>query len=208
MSGQVLATHIKSKSITADDISDSAQLTPEMHARRALNALPLSLTDLRKWDALEQILPFTPATTYLGLASGTYGSSPPQAATGDCKATTTTRRARLLVALPDNYVADGGCQIRAIAGMKTTVADTSATILVEAYQLNDDGTLSANLVSTGALSINSLTLASKDFVLDPSTLSPGDRLDVRVSIAIVDAASATAVIGVLHALKLRCDLQP
>jgi hypothetical protein len=63
-------------------------------------------------------------------------------------------------------------------------------------------------VATSATSINSLTLANKDFTLNTTGLVAGNRLDVRVSIAVNDAAGVTAVIGVLHDLVLRCDVQP
>lgn len=92
--------------------------------------------------------------------------------------------------------------------MKTTVADVSATIDVEALELLEDGTVSADLCTTAAQNINSTTYDDFDFVITSTTLVAGSRLQVRISIATNDAAGATAVIGVLHNLSLRCDCRP
>lgn len=92
--------------------------------------------------------------------------------------------------------------------METSVADVSATVDMEAYELQMDGTISSDLCTTAAQSINSLTLANKDFVLTATNLAAGDVLDVRVTIAVNDAASGTAVQGVIDKLILRCDVKP
>lgn len=147
----------------------------------------------------------------LRIVTGTFGSAPTQVQTGDVKALgAVTRRARLFVTLPDTYDAGEDLQIRLNAMMKTTLADTSATVDVEAVKVNTDGTLSADLVSTNAISINSgvNTLASRDFTITPTGLQPGDRLDVRLSVAVNDAAGVSAVIGVIHEVILRCDVRP
>lgn len=176
---------------------------------RALVSFPQKLTDFRVWDAMSSLLPAAGATDDLGIYAQTFGTTPVQVQTGDLKAAgATTRRARMIIQLPDNYVSAGDVQIRCQAGMKTTVADASCTIDVEAYEMVSDGTLSADLVTTAAQSINSLTYAAKDFTVTATDLVAGDRLDVRVTIVCTDAASATAVIGVLHDLILRCDVQP
>lgn len=53
----------------------------------------------------------------------------------------------------------------------------------------------SDLVTTSATTINSLTAAAKEFAITPTGLVAGDELDVRVTIAITDGATATAVIG-------------
>jgi hypothetical protein len=146
----------------------------------------------------------------LRLVTGTFGTNAPRVKTPDMKAvgSVITRYARLIVMVPDNYDAAEDLQIRLNAGMETTVADVSATIDVEAYELQGDGTLSADLVVTAAQSINSLSLANKDFILNGTNLVPGDRLDVRIAIAVRDNASVTAVLAVLQDVILRCDVRP
>jgi hypothetical protein len=150
-----------------------------------------------------------PGADDLQVYTGTFGTHVPSLRSRDVKAAgAQTLRARLIIALPDNYDAAESIQLRCLAGMNTTVADTTATIDLEAYELQSDGTLSSDLVETSAQSINSLTLANKDFNITATNLVAGDRLDVRVTMAIYDAAGVTAVIGVLQDLILRCDVRP
>lgn len=161
----------------------------------------------RVHDAFGTLLPATPANDDLGLIGGTFGTAAPTIQTGDAKAASVTRRARALIYLPPEYQAGESVSIRAYAGMKTTVADTSATIDFEVYSSDLDETVSADLCTTAAQSINSLTLANKDFVITPTNLAPGSILDVRMTIAIVDSATATAVIGLIGRVALLADIR-
>lgn len=210
MAGEVQATSIVANSLTATHMrTPGANLPRTVMATNALQLFPVNLAEVCKWDDLSLKLTNTPATTYLGVTTGTYGTNPPTLQTGDLKtAGSTTRRGRIILALPDRFPAAGSVSLRAIAGMKTTVADTSATVLLEAYQLLNDGTLSSQLTTGTPITINSLTLANQDFAVTSTTLNPGDRLDVRVSITVNDGAGLTAVIGLLQSLILRCDCLP
>ncbi len=171
---------------------------------------PVNFALLRVWDALGTNLPATPASDDLGLVTGTFASAASYVGTGDVKAAgTTTRYARFFVPIPPTF--QGGQEtitVRLIAGMKTTIADTSAVADVEAWRLDTDGTLgAADLCTQAAQSINSLTAASKDFNIDPTTLAGGDVLDVRLTITVVDAATVTAVIAALWQIELQADLR-
>jgi hypothetical protein len=200
--------------LTPSEIKDihvhaGADIATTKIAQRVLATLNHPLHNFRTWDALATNLPGTPASDDLGLVTGTFGTDTPYIGTGDLKAAgATTRRAGIIIQLPEDYEDANTVNIRCIAGMKTTVADVSATIDVEAYRIDEDGTLGASdLVSTAATTINSLTAANKDFTVDASTLVKGDALMVRVSVAVNDAATATAVIGALWAFKLLADLR-
>jgi len=175
-----------------------------------LQAFPIPLTDFRVWDAMQTLLPGTPSADDLGLVGGTFGTATPSIRTEDLKALgATNKRARFLVQLPWEYVAGESVTIRFKAGMITTVAGTSATLDCEAYKLQDDpdDAIGSDLVSTSATSINSLTFASTDFVITPTSLSPGDILDVRITIAVNDGASVTAVIAGITSAKLLADVR-
>ncbi len=156
---------------------------------------PLALTRFRKYASVDVNIPGTPASNDLGISGGTYGTNVPKLTTGDVhSAGTTTRRARVLADLPPEYQAGLTVTVRVRAGMETTVADTSATVGVEVYQSNRDGTVAgANLVTTAAQSINSLSFADKDFQMTYTGLNPGDELDIRVTLTVVDAATGAAV---------------
>ena len=191
------------------DISSQANIERSKMELKTGRSFPVNQCDFRVWDALSSLLPSAGANDDLGLVTGTYGTNAPLIQTGDLKAAgATTRRARVLIPLPDNYADGESVVLRCNAQMVTTVADTSATIDIEAYRLLTDGTLSADLCATSAASINSLTLGSDDFTITATTLVAGDVLDVRVSITVTDGATVTAVIGSLHRLILRCSVRP
>lgn len=209
MALEIAEASVKDEVIKDRHLHPTADIQRTKLTQRALVSFPVNLLDARVWDAVQTVLPATGGTDDLGLYTGTFGTSGNRIKTGDVKAAgAVTRRCRFFIPLPDGHEAGEDVQIRCFAGMETTVADVSATIDVEAYEVQADGTLSADLVTTAATTINSLTLANKDFTLTPTNLAPGDVLDVRVSIATNDAASATAVIGALAHLILRCDVRP
>lgn len=195
-----------SGSFTNAHINSSAAIVRTKLETNLLQAFPVPLTDLRVFDALHTNLPGTAASDDLALIGGAFGTNTPMIKTSDAKATTTTQRARFLVRLPAEYTAAGSVKIRLHAGMGTTVSDTTATVDVEAYESNKEGGLGSDLVTTSATTINSLTLADKDFTLTAAGLAPGDWLDVRVTIAITDGATATAVLGVIGHIALLCDI--
>lgn len=156
----------------------------------------LSFLDWRVWDALQTHLPTTAATDDLGFIPGTFGTNALVIRTSDSKNTSVTQRARTLTQIPYNYDMGQPLSVVAYAGMNTTVASSSATIDFEVYKHNlSTGLVGSDLVTTAATTINSLTLATKTFTIDPTGLVAGDLLDIRMTIAITDVATATAVIG-------------
>lgn len=208
-------TQIPGDLVVAGDFRLNGSITPKK-ARSAflelaeLQSFPIPLTDFRVWDAMQTLLPGTPSSDDLGLVGGTFGTATPSIRSEDLKtAGATNKRARFLVQLPWEYVAGESISLRFMAGMITTVAGTSATLDCEAYKIQDDpdDAIGSDLVSTSAQSMNSLTFANLDFVITPTTLSPGDILDVRLTIAVNDGASATAVIAGLTSAKLLADVR-
>lgn len=200
--------------IVAGDIRVNGNLTPpkakaNILALAELQSFPIPLTNFRVWDAMATVLPSAGANDDLGLVGGTFGTATPSLRTQDCKTLTNSNRARVLVQLPWDYVAGESVTLRFKAGMITTVSGTTATIDCEAYKLQEDpdDAIGSDLVSTAAQTINSLVFANVDFVVTPTSLSPGDILDVRVSTAIVDGATVTAVIAGITSAKLLADVR-
>ena len=201
--------------IVAGDVRINGRISPaiaksSLLALAELQAFPIPLTDFRVWDALQTLLPGTPSSDDLGLVGGTFGTATPSIRTEDLKAAgATNKRARFLVQLPWEYVAGESVTLRFKAGMITTIASSSATLDCEAYKLqaDPDDSIGSDLVSTSAVNINSLTFSDVDLVVTPTSLSPGDILDVRVTIAVNDAATATAVIAGITSAKLLCDVR-
>jgi hypothetical protein len=110
----------------------------------------------------------------------------------------------LAIPIPSNYEDGQTIQLRIRAKMETTVADNSCTIDAEAY-IGADGSLGSDLVTTPAGSMNSLSAANYDFTINATGVDPGDLLEVRLSIASNDAATATAVTPAIYSVSLLCD---
>lgn len=162
---------------------------------------PLPLLDARVWDAPMSLLPTTSANDDLGVTIGTWATSAPTIRTSDLKAAgATTRYSRHQFVLPPEYVAGESVVLRINGGMDTTVADTTATVDAVVYK-NSGASISADLCATAAQSINSLTAGDDDFTITATSLAPGDLLDVRIAVAVNDAATGTAVIAVLNSIS-------
>jgi hypothetical protein len=186
---------IPSNEIVNSQINASAAIERSKLASEQLkDNIPLEL--LRVWDAFQTSLPTTAANDDLGKVIGTFGTDAMTIQTSDSKNTSVTQRARFMYRIPMNYVSGQVVSVVAWVGMRTTVANGTATIDFEVYKKNDStGMVGSDLVSTSATSINSLTAADKAFVIDPTGLTAGDELDIRVTIAITDTGTGTAVIG-------------
>lgn len=164
---------------------------------------PLFPFDFRVWDAFQTVLPSPAAADDLGITTGTWGTANPYLTSRDLNALgATTGYARTLFQLPPEYVSSGACSVRFAAGMLTAVASVSATVDVEIFKMNRDTLVSgSDLVSTAAQSINSLTFANYSFTVTPTSLAPGDLLDIRVAIA-ANSATGSSHFAVIAASEL------
>lgn len=184
-SGEIVNSQINSNAAV-----DRAKLAAE----QLKDNIPLE--HVRIWDAFQTNLPTTASSDDLGMIPGTWATDAVTIQTSDAKNTTVTQRARFVYRLPMNYASGQPISVVAWAGMRTTVSSSTATIDFEAYKKNDSTAgAGSDLVSTSATTINSLTAADKAFVIDPTGLVAGDELDIRVTIAITDVGTGTAVIG-------------
>lgn len=163
------------------------------------------LTSAVVWDS-GQPLPSTAANDDLGFnfGSGISATETPVIETGDIKTLSSTRKCAFPIVLPDNYATGKSIAVSFYAGAKTTVADTSMTIDAEVFLSDKDGTSNTDICATNAQSINSLTAADYSFTITPTGRVAGEQLWVLVSIAYVDGASGTAVIGQFGEFKLTC----
>lgn len=162
--------------------------------------LPWSLW--RIWDNLAALPPVAAATDDLGLVPGTLGTNFPCVQSVDFGGTTTTAYIRAQIPVPADYVAGQSFKIRFHAGM-LVVADTSCTLDIVCYKSDTENLVGADLASAAvADNIKSATFADVDFTITATSLSPGNFLDVRVSIVGTDVGNAapliTAVIGLVQ----------
>lgn len=207
-----MATTIDTLTVTSQIVVPesgvSAQTRTTILKQDPNKRFPIPLSSLRVWDAYGTNLPATAATDDLGLVGGTFGTAPPMIQAGDVKALgATTRYARFQVIVPECYDAAETFTLILSAGMKTTVADTTCTVDVEAFRIDKISGISADLVTTAATTINSLVFADKTFVITAASLAAGDVLDVRIAIASNDVATVGAVIPTIAGLDLVCDVK-
>ncbi len=168
---------------------------------------PVDFHSLRIWDAYQTQLT-TPSGDDLGLTAGAFGTGCPYAYAGDVKATSGTRYARFQRTLGPEYVTGESVRVAIVAGMLTTVADTSCTVDLECYlEAGDTLKSGSDLVTTSATSINSLTFATKNFDLNPATLSAGSKLDFRLAIIYVDSATGSAVTPAIPKITFNVDIK-
>jgi hypothetical protein len=170
-----------------------------------LQPYPISPTTLRVWDAPSTVAPATGGNDDLGVYNNTFLTGAPTVETGDVKAGgAISRKIRFQFPVPVEYVAGETITLRLNAGMKTTVADTSATIDAEVVRAAVPNT---DICATAAQSINNLVAADKDFTITPTNVVPGDILDCVITIATNDAATAGAVIGKLNSIAVLMDVK-
>lgn len=205
-------TRVEGDMTVTGNVTVGGELKPPLArtylAQENLAVYPVAFERFRVWDAYQTVLPGTSASDDLGLYGGTFGTGQQLIRTYDVKAAgAQTLRARVMIPLPVEYVAAETVTIRISAGMVTTVADTSCTVDIEAYRIGKTNSIGSDLCSTSATTMNSLSFANKDFTISAGTLAAGDVLDVRVSIAVNDAATGTAVIAAIGGFDLLCDIK-
>lgn len=194
--------------VKCSDTAVSPQTRATILNQDVLVPFPIPFTSMRVWDAVQTLIPGTAANDDLGFVGTTFGSVGPTVTAGDLKAAgATTRRMRCQVPVPECYEDGQTLNIDVYAGMATTVADVSCTVDVECYRLDKLGAIGSDLCATAATTINSLTIAKKAFTITPTTLAKGDILDLRISIACNDAATATAVTPTIGGIDLVCDIK-
>lgn len=201
--------------VVTGDVRLSGKVTPaqsraDILAMTELAIFPIPLTSFRVFDNMAANLPTAGATDDLGIVEGTHGTNTPSLRTEDLKAAgATNNSARVLVQLPWNYVDGNTITLRFKAGMITTISDGTATLDCLAFkqQEDPDDAIGSDLCSTAATTINSLTFANIDFTITPTGLVAGDILDVKITTAVNDGATGTAVIAGISTAKLLCDVR-
>jgi hypothetical protein len=127
--------------------------------------------NFRIYDNIDAILDQAAADDDdLTLIQGTFGTNATTIETIDCGGLAdTTQYGAFWFAMPSTYIAGSTVALKANVGMVTTVADQAATLDFQCYvpdYANEDATVSTDLITTAAQSVNSTTFADKSFTLD------------------------------------------
>lgn len=208
--GNINGRLIDAGTLPGTALKDNAEILRTQLRQETLARFNIPLTSFRVHDNMAALLPTAGATDDLGIIEGTFGSASPTLQTEDLggeSGNPTLNRARCLVALPPEYSDGESVTLRIHAGMKTTVADDAATVDVEAYKSDFEEGIGSDLCATAAQSINSLTMADKDFTITSAGLSSGDVLDIRITTSVSDAGDAGVMIAVIGNVELLCDIR-
>jgi hypothetical protein len=180
---------------------DNAMPKSVMRQESSVTLARAVLSDLRVHDAVGTLLPDAAANDDLGCVGGTFASSAPTVQSRDSKAASLTGYARWRAVLPESYVSGSALSL-AVTAKTSTVSDTSATLDAQAFEDDGVGGCGADLVTTAAQSVNSATEAVYSFAITGTGLESGDVLDARLTVAIVDGATATPVVVTISKVEL------
>jgi hypothetical protein len=174
-------------------------------AQRVLSSFPLRVEDWRVWNDPRAVLPASAGgSDDLYFDDGTWGTNAWLVKSDDAGGTTVTQYAARSIAIPFEYEDGETLTIRIPCAM-AVAADTSATIDLECYASDGDGTLSADLCATAAQAITD-AWANKDFVITPTTLTASMVLFIRITVAITDSGDAAPNIAAqISDAALLCD---
>ena len=169
----------------------------------------ISFSEVRKHDNISSLLPTAGAGDDMGLVQGTAGTNARALNGVDFGGTTTDEKMSFEFVIPSTYEAGSTVTIRFSSGMLTTVSDGTATLDLECWvpdYANADGSVSSDLVTPAAQSINSLTFADIDFVVDDDltghALEAGSVLDCRTSFAGSDTTNAGVMIPAIRKIDV------
>lgn len=175
---------------------------------RDAQAFPIRLTDCRVHDAPQTVLPATAAADDMAIVAITPGTNAPTLQGVDFGAASTDEKCTFQFAVPHSYRDGETITLRCFAGMLTTVSDGTATLDVECWKDDGDGTVATDICATAATTINSLTLANKDFTITPTTVEGGDLLNFRLTFGGSDTGNAGVMIPTVTAITVLLDINP
>ncbi len=133
-------------------------------------------------------LPAAPDSTTLGISAGAFGTDSPLLESSDTNNGADSEFARVSVVMPIEYRAGETTTVRVHARVDV-VRQVGATVDVLAYESDKEAGISADLCTTGAQDANSASWADFDFTITPTTLSPGDTLDIEIVAATDDTGA-------------------
>jgi hypothetical protein len=144
----------------------------------------------------------------MGLITGTPGTHSPTLKGVDFGGGSTDEACMFQFAIPQSYDAAATVKVRVKAGMLTTVSDGTATIDCMCWADNGDGTVTSDICATAAQSINSLTLANKDFTITSTNLVGGSMLNVKLVFGGSDVGDAGVMVPTITSVSMLIDINP
>lgn len=139
----------------------------------------------------------TGATGEFAKSAGGFGSGTLELLGQQASGVTKTDTLMIALTVPDNFqkaaYSTGSKALKIKIKHKTDpVATTTASIDVEAYESDGEGGISgSDIVTTTAITHNSLTWTEHEFTITPTNLEPGDDILILIQTIVDDASGAT-----------------
>lgn len=198
---------LPANSVLNANVSSSAAITRSKLALESLAFFGVPLTQFRVWDAVNTNLPGTAANDDLGITGGTWGTNAFALTSGDFSGASITRRARVQVWMPENWIAGNNCQFL-LYGKISATPQVSATVDVEAYLTDYGGNVSgSDICTTAAVPMSLTSPQTYPFVLDSAGLFVGTMIDIRVTVAGNDTGGSGAIEVLFGGAFLLCDIR-
>jgi len=194
-------------SIGNSSISATADIARSKLAQDANKCYTIPIHAFRVWDSAIAILPAVAVDDDMAIVTGTPGTAVPTLQGVDFGGTSTDEKCAFEFCLPAEYDAGQSITLRLRAAMLTTIADAPCTVDVNCYKSNRDGAAGADLCTTVAQSMNSLTPANLDFTITPTGLAAGDRLVFILTFAGSDTGDLDVMIPEISQVELLLDVR-
>src|SRR5690606_32220876 len=155
----------------------------------------ISPLDCRVHDAIDTVLPGTPANDDFGIITNTFGQQGGVLETPDLKTLSgQSCYFRFHFVLPHTFDPLGGTSTFNIKVRTNAQADNTSIMTVQAYKITG-GQFVGERIAADPTDINSSSPITLSFpLITTSSLIGGDMLDVRVLAAVDDASGANPVV--------------
>lgn len=108
--------------------------------------------------------------------------------------------------LPVDYVAGEAISLRATVGVAGSGTAGTCTVDFSIYKQAADASVGSDLVSTAATAITS-TYGNKDFVVTPTGLAPGDRLNIKLTTSVQETGGAAILVALVTDVSILLDVK-
>jgi len=161
---------------------------PHTRAAMVQEDLVLYTIPIRAWRKTAgsmAVLPSAGDGTDLATSGGTHGAGSPVLKSSIVDLSTVVEKARTQFILPVEYISGGAVLFRIRVKMPNAADPGATTIDLECYKSDNEGGVGADICATGLQTYNT-SYANYDFVITPTGLVAGDRLDLEITNSIND----------------------
>lgn len=158
----------------------------------------LSLLDFKNTDGTTMTGSASAGKFALSVTPGTSEVLTGEAATGATKTDAAIRE----YTVPSTYVAGQPLTVTVNTGYSGSGTAGASTIAVAVYLTSATGTQGSTLVTTLATAISGATAAGYAFTVTGSTLLPGSRLMIKVTLVTIESGGSASITGTVNSVSV------